>query len=79
MSFDLARARQYLHDFDFKKLFVEVLGWDYHHLQLPPIQVDGIAYTLNALVEKRGLVTFICDPDAQGRIPGYADRRKIER
>jgi hypothetical protein len=79
MSFDVVRARQYLHDFDFKKLFVEVLGWDYHRLQLPPIQVDGIAYTLNALVEKRGLVTFICDPDPQGRIPGYAVRRKIEK
>lgn len=79
MSFDVARARQYLQDFDFKNLFVEVLGWDHYRLQLPPIQVDGITYTLNALVEKRGLVTFICDPDPQGRIPGYAVRRKIEK
>jgi hypothetical protein len=54
MAFDSARARQYLQDFDLKKLFVEVLGWDNYRLQLAPIQVDEASYSLNALVESAG-------------------------
>ena len=79
MPIDLARARQYLRNFDFKTLFVEELGWDRHRMQPLNIEVDGSTYTLNALVEKRGLVTFLCDPDPDGRIPNYATRRRIEK
>ncbi len=79
MPIDLARARQYLRNFDFKTLFVEELGWNRHRMQPLNIEVDGSTYTLNALVEKRGLVTFLCDPDPDGRIPNYAIRRKIEK
>ena len=79
MPIDVARARQYLRDFDFKTLFIEELGWDRHQMQPLPIEVDGITYTLNALVEKRGLVTFTCDPAPDGLIPNYNIRRKIEK
>jgi len=79
MPIDLARVRQYLKNFDFKTLFVEELGWDRHRMQPLNIEVDGSTYTLNALVEKRGLVTFLCGPDPEGRIPNYAARRKIEK
>ncbi|MGO9177192.1 MAG: Eco57I restriction-modification methylase domain-containing protein [Desulfobaccales bacterium] len=79
MPIDLARVRQYLKNFDFKTLFVEEMGWDRHRMQPLNIEVDGSTYTLNALVEKRGLVTFLCDPDPDGRIPSYAARRKIEK
>ena len=79
MPIDLARVRNYLKNFEFKTLFVEELGWDRHRMQPLNIEVDGSTYTLNALVEKRGLVTFLCDPDPDGRIPNYAARRKIEK
>jgi hypothetical protein len=79
MPIDLARVRNYLRKFDFKTLFVEELGWDRHRMQPLNIEVDGNTYTLNALVEKRGLVTFLCDPDLEGRIPNYSIRRKIEK
>jgi hypothetical protein len=78
MAIDVARARQLLRNFDFKTLFIEELGWDRHQMQPLAIQVDGTTYTLHALVEKRGLVTFLCEPDPQGRIPAYATRRKLE-
>ncbi|MGQ9688767.1 MAG: Eco57I restriction-modification methylase domain-containing protein, partial [Desulfobaccales bacterium] len=78
MAIDVARARQLLRNFDFKTLFIEELGWDRHQMLPLAIQVDGTTYTLQALVEKRGLVTFLCHPDPQGRIPPYATRRKLE-
>jgi hypothetical protein len=78
MALDIARARQHLRNFDFQTLFIEELGWDRHQMQPLAIQVDGVTYNLHALVEKRGLVTFLCDPDPQGRIPAYATRRKLE-
>jgi hypothetical protein len=40
--------------------------------------VDGQAYTLSALAEKRRVQIFQCQPDVQGNIPDYASRRKIE-
>ena len=79
MALDVVRARQHLKNFDFKKLFIEELGWD--HVQMQPLSVDvgEVTYHLRPLVQKRGLVTFFCEPDSQGRIPDYPTRRKIER
>jgi len=73
------RIRQRLRDFNFKALFVEELGWDIlgeHPLVIP---VEGATYVLRPLVEKRGVKVFVCDPDAQGRIPTESVLRTIER
>ena len=40
MAIDVARARQYLRNFDFKTLFIEELGWDRHQMQPLAIQVE---------------------------------------
>jgi hypothetical protein len=40
MPLDISRARVFLQGFDFKKLFIEEMGWD-HHTQNLPITVDG--------------------------------------
>jgi hypothetical protein len=73
------KVQQHLRDFNFKTLFVEELGWDI--LNEPPlaILVEGVTYVLRPLVEKRGVKVFVCDPDAQGRIPTDGLLRKIER
>ena len=73
------KIQQHLRDFNFKTLFVEDLGWDI--LREPPltITVDGTAYVLQPLVEKRGVKVFVCDPDAGGHIPADGLLRKIER
>jgi len=72
------KIRQCLHDFNFKMLFVEELGWDIlgeHPLLIP---VDDTIYMLRPLVEKRGVRVFVCEPDAKGRIPADGVLRKIE-
>ncbi len=78
MPLDVARARLCLKDFDLKALFVEELGWE-HHAATHQLTVDGRPYRLNAIAHKRGFAAFICEPGADGRIPDYEIRRKIDR
>ncbi len=78
MSLDKQRIRGYLKAFDFKTLFIEVLGWDYYSTQPLSIAIDRQIYVLHTLVEKRGMVVYICDPGSNGTIPLKLIRRKIE-
>lgn len=77
MQLDISRARRYLKDFDLRTLFIEELGWDQHRQELI-VPVNGQEFRLQAVAHKRGLVAFRCAPAADGRIPPYALRRKIE-
>jgi hypothetical protein len=78
MSLDTERTRKLLRNFDFKTLFVEELGWDNYTAPLV-VPVDGRDYTLNAIVEKRGMVVFVYETEQNVSMPGYSVRRKIER
>ena len=73
------KIQRCLQTFDFEKLFIDVLGWDY--LKEPPLIItfENHNFTLRPLVEKRGVKVYICDPDAQGNIPADPLLRKIER
>lgn len=73
------KIRQCLRDFNFKALFVEELGWDILNEHPLIIPIEGATYVLLPLVEKRGVKVFVCDPDAEGRIPADSMLRKIER
>jgi len=73
------RIQQHLRDFNFKTLFVEELGWDILSEHALAIPVEGVTYVLRPLVEKRGVKVFVCDPDAEGKIPTDGSLRKIER
>jgi len=70
--------RQPLRGFDFRKLFVEELGWDHHTARLE-VLADGQCFRLAGVAEKRGFQAFICEPSSTGCIPDYGTRRKIER
>jgi Eco57I restriction-modification methylase len=72
------KIRQCLRDFNFKTLFVEELGWDILNEHPLVIPVDGTTYVLRPLVEKRGVRVFVCEPNAEGRIPADGVLRKIE-
>ncbi len=76
--FDAARVRQHLRDFALTNLFIQELGWDHHTSRLE-ISVDGKAFELNAIAQKRGMVAFNCSPSLDGSFPDYQIRRKIER
>ena len=75
-DFNLEHVKQ----FRFKQLFVDDLGWDRHAQQQPyNLAVGEEAFALDVVAHKRGVQMLHCRPDAQGRIPSYATRQKIER
>ena len=78
MTLSVPRIRHYLQTFALEKMFIDELGWD-HHSALLTVQVDGQTYLLTAFAEKRGVQIFECRADAEGNIPDYATRRKIEK
>jgi hypothetical protein len=77
-ALDVTRTRHLLQKFDFRTLFIEELGWDHHPASLE-VPVDGQTLVLTSVAQKRGMVVLLCAPFADGRMPDYAMRRKIER
>ena len=73
MPIDRERSRQCLKAFDFRKLFIEELGWDKFSAKLVK-QIDGAEYGFHALAEKRGVVVLASDS-----IPEYAVRVKLDK
>ncbi len=78
MTLSVSRIQHYLKNFKLEKLFIEELGWDHHSGKLL-IEINETSYTLSAVAEKRGVQIFICSPNADGKIPDYATRLKIEK
>src|SRR5258707_1781800 len=68
----------YLRAFDFRKLFIEELGWDRYLGNLQVETKGGATYALEGVAVKRGVVALVCGPDARGGIPDYATRKLIE-
>jgi len=73
VAIDRERARQYLKSFDFRRLFLDQLGWDKHAGSLEKV-VDGRAYRFQAVSEKRGVVALVSDS-----IPDYSTRAKLDK
>lgn len=78
MPLDPTRTRQHLTAGDFRRLFIEELGWDSHTASLD-IPIDGQTFTLATVAQKRGMVAFHCRASGQQAIPDYPARRKIDR
>ena len=78
MSANLSHIRQYLKQFDFRKLFIEELGWDRFSGKLE-IPIDGQTFKLSAIAQKRSMGVWLCEPDAEGYIPQPAFLVKLER
>ena len=82
MQIDRDRTRQLLKDFKFESLLVD-LGWDRPRgeivTEIREQGVDENGYLLTAIAEKRGMAVFLCPARADGSIPDYATRRKIQR
>src|SRR5260221_1197735 len=68
----------YLRAFDFRKLFIEELGWDRYRGNLQVETKGWATYTLEGVAEKRGVVALVCGPDAPGGIPDYPTAKLIE-
>lgn len=74
MHCDSDQVRHLLKTSNFKSLFVEQLGWDHHSATIEAV-VNGQAYKLAAIAQKRGVVVFV----HEGAIPDDQTRRKIDR
>jgi hypothetical protein len=65
--------------FRFKELFNE-LGWDSPAQQQPyTVAIGDDDWLLDVVAHKKGVQVLQCRPDADGRLPDYAKRQKIER
>ena len=76
MPLDITRTRQLLKDFNYRKLFIEELGWDRYTYNFP-LALDGLEYSFEGVAEKRGMAAFVCRPK-DGDFPDYTTRRKLE-
>src|SRR5712692_492852 len=72
-------AQQNLKTFEFKALFIRQLGWNNYDSRPLAISIDQQTFTLRGVVEKRGMVVYVCEPGSDGAIPDYLIRRKIEK
>ena len=70
-------ARKLLHQFNFKTLFLDELGWDDHDESLT-LAVGDKTVTLDAIAAKRGMGAYLCTMPRQGCSYDYSTRRKIE-
>ena len=73
MAIDRERTRQLLKAFEFRKVFIQELGWDNLAKTLIK-QIDGHDYRFEAVAEKRGVVLLVSDS-----IPEYATRVKLDK
>ena len=75
----LAFNQDHIKRFQFKQLFNE-LGWNLPIQQQPfSVGVGTATWLLDVVAEKKGVQILHCRPDAQGHLPDYATRQKIER
>ena len=73
MAIDRGRARQCLKAFDFRKLFIEELGWDRFSRTIVK-EIEGLEYRFHGVAEKRGVAVLVADS-----IPEYAVRVKLDK
>ena len=78
MPVSIERLRPHLQAFDFTRLFVEGLGWNYYQAEPVPVLVNGREYSLKPVAEKSGFAVYECDSSVDNNIPQYPIRRKIE-
>jgi hypothetical protein len=71
--------QEHLKHYRFKQLFNE-LGWDAPAQQQPYcVALGEVDWSLDVVAIKKGVQVLRCRPSAQGQLPDYATRQKIER
>lgn len=76
---DRQRIQDHLDTCNLPALFIEELGWDHCREHPRTITIDTSSYLLRAVAQKRGMIVYICDPDAAGNIPERRRRERIEQ
>ena len=78
MTLEAARFQKLLNDFELEQLFNE-LGWDRASLKPQELSINGEAFTLTAIAQKRGVAVLRCSADGAGGIPPRPTQLKIEK
>ena len=73
MLIDRVQGPQLLKSFEFRRLFIDHLGWD-KFSRVIRHAIDGHEYEFRAIAEKRGVVFLVCDS-----IPDSTTRLKLDR
>jgi hypothetical protein len=68
---------QYIKKFDFRGLFNE-MGWNNDDKKFAISLPKGNTFVLYTVGEKSGFKIFVCSPTAEGEIPDFPIRKKIE-
>lgn len=76
MALSKKEFTQYIRQFKFRELFND-MGWNKDKTN-QPITIDNITFTLQGVAEKSGFKILLCNPTAEGIIPEYSLRKKIE-
>jgi hypothetical protein len=66
----------YIKTFQFRQLFND-MGWN-NDKTVQPIVIDDQTFVLKVMAEKSGFRILLCDPAADGKIPDFNTRKKIE-
>jgi hypothetical protein len=78
MPFNTVRVKHLLQNFDFRKLFIDELGWNKASGAVPAA-LDGSAFQFNAVAEKCGLRVFECVIPTRQEFPNRPARMKLEK
>lgn len=78
MSLTKQEFTQFIRQFDFKNLFLE-MGWNRDRSPQASVAVGTETFRLDAVAEKGGFRVMVCQPGADGQIPDYATRRQIDQ
>jgi len=76
MSLTKHEFSNYIKHFKFREMFND-MGWNNDKTN-QPIVVDGVTYSLQGVAEKSGFKVLLCNPSADGDVPDYNVRKKIE-
>jgi len=76
MALTKTEFSNYIKHFNFREMFND-MGWN-NDKTTQPIVVDNSTYSLQAVAEKSGFKILLCNPQADGLVPDYATRKKIE-
>lgn len=76
-NFNFADTRAYLHDFKFKALFIEVLGWaSPRNIQPVAADIDGLRISATPIAHLAGIAVFEVTTST-GEIPGLKARKEF--
>ena len=70
--------RSHLQDFQWKPLFIEVLGWSNPQERAYPLLIGPQRYQITPIAQLGGMHVYVCTA-ADGQLPDGAARKAIER